>query len=710
MKQVLQNISNGETIIENVPAPKNKKSNLLISTSKTLLSAGTERMLIEFGKANLINKARQQPDKVKMVLDKVSTDGLLSTFDAIKTKLDQPLALGYCNAGVVLESQIDEFKVGDRVASNCHHAEIVRCPKNLCAKIPDNVDDESAAFTVIGAIALQGVRLAKPTIGECFVVSGLGIVGLLTVQILIANGCRVLGIDYDSKRCKLAEMFGAETVNLSKNSDPISASSIFSRERGVDGVIITAASESNDVIHQAATMCRKRGRLILVGVVGLNLRRDDFFEKELTFQVSASYGPGRYDSKYEVEGHDYPLGYVRWTEQRNFEAVLDMMSSGAINVKPIISHRYKIDSAKDAYKALDQSNSLGIILDFDEKNIREIQASNVDIKINQKKEQISNSNIRVGFIGAGNYASRTLIPEFKKNNLILDTIVSSSGVSSTHHGKKNGFEISSSDINDVLNKEDINTVVIATRHSDHANQVINALNHKKNIFVEKPLAINMQELNEIESCYNKIIKKHDLKLMVGFNRRFSPLIRKMKNLVDLQPMPKSFIVTVNAGHVPLDHWIHNPDVGGGRILGEACHFVDLLRYLSGSKIIDFEGKKLGDSSGLKITNDISSITLSFEDGSIGTIHYFSNGGNIFPKERIEVFCNNAALQLNNFRSLHGYGWPKFKRTRLFKQNKGQKECVRAFIDSISNGSSPISFEEVLEVSKISIEISNELNR
>ncbi len=414
MKQVLQNISNGETIIENVPAPKNKKSNLLISTSKTLLSAGTERMLIEFGKANLINKARQQPDKVKMVLDKISTDGLLSTFDAIKTKLDQPLALGYCNAGVVLESQIDEYKVGDRVASNCHHAEIVRCPKNLCAKIPDNVDDESAAFTVIGAIALQGVRLAQPSIGECFVVSGLGIVGLLTVQILIANGCRVLGIDYDSKRCQLAEMFGAETVNLSKNSDPISASSIFSRERGVDGVIITAATESNDVVHQAATMCRKRGRLILVGVVGLNLRRDDFFEKELTFQVSASYGPGRYDSKYEDEGHDYPLGYVRWTEQRNFEAVLDMMSSGKINVKPIISHRYKIDSAKDAYKALDQSDSLGIILDFGEKNIKEVQASNIDIKINQKKERTSDSDIRIGFIGAGNYASRVLIPEFKK--------------------------------------------------------------------------------------------------------------------------------------------------------------------------------------------------------------------------------------------------------------------------------------------------------
>ncbi len=298
----------------------------------------------------------------------------------------------------------------------------------------------------------------------------------------------------------------------------------------------------------------------------------------------------------------------------------------------------------------------------------------------------------------------------KKNKLILDTIVSSSGVSSTHHGKKNGFEISSSDINDVLNNENINTVVIATRHGDHANQVINALNHKKNIFVEKPLAINIQELNKIESCYNKIIEKHDLKLMIGFNRRFSPLISQMKYLLDLQPMPKSFIVTVNAGHVPLDHWIHNPDVGGGRILGEACHFVDLLRYLSGSRITNFQCTKLGGNSGLKITNDRSTVTLSFEDGSIGTIHYFSNGGNIFPKERVEVFCNNAVLQLNNFRSLLGYGWPKFKRTRLLKQNKGQKECVRAFIDSINGANSPISFEEVLEVSKISIEISNELNR
>lgn len=709
MKQVLQNISNGETIIENVPAPKNKKSNLLISTSKTLLSAGTERMLIEFGKANLINKARQQPDKVKMVIDKVSTDGLLTTFDAIKTKLDQPLALGYCNAGVVLESQIDEYKVGDRVASNCHHAEIVRCPKNLCAKIPDNVDDESAAFTVIGAIALQGVRLAKPTIGECFVVSGLGIVGLMTVQILKANGCRVLGIDYDSNRCKLAEMFGAETVNLSKNPDPISAARIFSRDRGVDGVIITASSESHDVIHQAATMCRKRGRLILVGVVGLNLRRDDFFEKELTFQVSASYGPGRYDSKYEDEGHDYPFGYVRWTEQRNFEAVLDMMSSGEINVKPIISHRYKIDSAEDAYKALDQSSSLGIILDFEEKNIEKIQASKVDLKINQINKHISGS-LRVGFIGAGNYASRTLIPEFKKNNLILDTIVSSSGVSSTHHGKKNGFETSSSDINDVLNNEQINAVVIATRHGDHSTQVINALNHKKNVFVEKPLAINLEELNKIESCYNKIIEKHNLKLMVGFNRRFSPLTCQMKNLVDLQSMPKSFIVTVNAGNVQFDHWIHNPDVGGGRIVGEACHFIDLLRYLSGSRITDFQCTKLGSNSGLMITNDKSTITLAFEDGSMGTIHYFSNGGNAFPKERVEVFCNNAVLQLNNYRSLIGYGWPKFKKTKLFKQNKGQKECVKAFIDSISSSVSPISFEELLEVSKISIEISDELNR
>jgi threonine dehydrogenase-like Zn-dependent dehydrogenase len=361
LKQILQNLSNGETSLVDVPSPRNIKSNVLIATKNSVVSAGTERMLVNFGKSNLLNKAKQQPDKVKEVLNKVVTDGLVATIDAVKSKLDQPLPLGYCNAGVVLESDVSNFEVGDRVVSNGNHAEVVRVPKNLCVKIPDGVDDESAAFTVIGAVGLQGIRLIQPTIGECFVVTGLGLVGLMCVQMLRANGCRVLGVDFDSKKCELARQFGAETVDLSKDDDPVIFARSFSRGRGVDGVLVTAATQSDEVMHQAAEMCRKRGRIVLVGVVGLKLRRDDFFKKELTFQVSASYGPGRYDSFYEEDGNDYPVGFVRWTEQRNFEAVLDMMDSGALDVQPLITHRYDIKNAIKAYTLLDDPSALGIV-------------------------------------------------------------------------------------------------------------------------------------------------------------------------------------------------------------------------------------------------------------------------------------------------------------------------------------------------------------
>ena len=343
MKQVLQNISNGETSLVDVPCPQVKNHNLLISTSKTLVSAGTERMLIDFGKANFIDKARQQPDKVKMVLGKIKTDGLKPTIDAVKSKLEQPLTLGYCNVGTVIDNGGTGFNVGTRVVSNGNHAEVVRVPKNLCAKVPDNVDDESAAFTVLGAIALQGVRLIKPTLGECVVVTGLGLIGLITVQLLRANGCRVLGLDFDASKCELARRLGAETVELSKGEDPIKAAEAFSRGRGVDGVIITASTKSSEPLSQAATMCRQRGRIVLVGVIGQEISRADFFAKELTFQVSCSYGPGRYDTEYEDKGNDYPVGFVRWTEQRNFEAVLDMMAMGALDIKPLITHRFSIE-------------------------------------------------------------------------------------------------------------------------------------------------------------------------------------------------------------------------------------------------------------------------------------------------------------------------------------------------------------------------------
>ena len=708
MKQILQNLSNGETSLIDVPCPKNIKSNILIATTTTVVSAGTERMLIDFGKANLLSKAKKQPDKVKMVLNKVITDGLMTTVDAVRSKLDQPLPLGYCNAGVILESDVAGFEPGDRVVSNGNHAEVVRVPKNLCVKIPDNVDDESASFTVLGAIGLQGIRLIQPTMGECFVVTGLGLIGLLCVQMLRANGCRVLGIDYDSNKCEIARKFGAETVDLSKDEDPIIIAQGFSRGRGVDGVLITAATQSDEVIHQSAEMCRKRGRIVLVGVVGLNLRRDDFFKKEITFQVSASYGPGRYDSFYEDEGNDYPIGFIRWTEQRNFEAVLDMMSSGVLDVKSVITHRFDIENAIDAYGLLDNPDALGIVLNYPSQNREILTKSKVELNV-QSSKIIDPSAPCVGFIGAGNYASRTLIPAFKEAGAILNTLVTSGGISGVHHGNKNKFVTASTEVEDLWSNDRINTVSIVTRHDAHAQQVIDALKSGKNVFVEKPLALTLDELNVIDKTYHEANKSNTVRLMVGFNRRYAPHIVKMKELLNSHRSPKSIIMTVNAGAIPGEHWVQNSLIGGGRIIGEGCHFIDLMRHLIGHKINGFTATMMGNVPGVEVREDKASITLSFEDGSFGTIHYLANGGSAFPKERVEVFCDDAVLQMDNYRVLTGYGWPGFKKMKLFKQDKGQKACAKAFIESIANGKeSPISYEEVMESSRVSIEVANSL--
>jgi len=708
MKQILQNLSNGETSLFDVPCPKNINSSLLIATRKTVVSVGTERMLVNFGKASFINKAKQQPDKVKMVLNKVITDGLLTTVDAVRSKLDQPLPLGYCNAGVILDSSIDGFEVGDRVVSNGNHAEVVRVPKNLCVKIPDDVGDESASFTVLGAIGLQGIRLIQPTMGECFVVTGLGLIGLLCVQMLRANGCRVLGIDFDSNKCDLARKFGAETVDLSKGESPIIIAQGFSRGRGVDGVLITAATQSDEVMHQAAEMCRKRARIVLVGVVGLNLRRDDFFKKEITFQVSASYGPGRYDSFYEEEGNDYPVGFVRWTEQRNFEAVLDMMSSGVLDVKSVITHRFDIENAIDAYGLLDNPDALGIVLNYPSQDREILTKSKIELNI-QSPKVINPSSPCVGFIGAGNYASRTLIPAFKEAGAVLDTLVTSGGISGVHHGNKNQFATASTETNDLWNNDKINTVSIVTRHDAHAQQVVDALKSGKNVFVEKPLALTLDELNVIDKTYHEANKSNTVRLMVGFNRRYAPHIVKMKELLTSHRSPKSIIITVNAGAIPSEHWVQSSLIGGGRIIGEGCHFIDLMRHLIGHKINGFTATMIGNVPGVEVREDKASITLSFEDGSFGTIHYLANGGSAFPKERVEVFCDDAVLQMDNYRVLTGYGWPGFKKMKLFKQDKGQKACAKAFIESIANGKeSPISYEEVMESSRVSIEVANSL--
>lgn len=704
MKQILQDMANGGTTVTEAPVPQCSKGHLLISTTTSLISAGTERMLVGFGKASLIDKARQQPEKVKMVLEKVQTDGLLTTYDAVKSKLAQPLALGYCNVGVVHEvgSNVENFQVGDRVVSNGPHADMVKVPKNLCAKIPDNVSDESASFAVVASIGLQGIRLAQPTLGESFVVTGAGLIGLLTIQMLRANGCRVLAIDFDQSKLDLAKQFGAEICNPAKGEDPVAVGLAFSRGTGVDGVIITASTKVSDPVTQAARMSRKRGRIILVGVTGLELNRADFYEKELSFQVSCSYGPGRYDTEYEDKGNDYPLGFVRWTEQRNFVAVLDMMAAGTLNVEPLITQRFEFEDAPKAYDALTEDKSgLGLLLKYNSP-----VESRLEKRVVLRPISIEPKNAVVGFIGAGNYASRILIPAFKKASSQLHTIVTSGGINGVIHGEKTGFAEASTDLDGLLNNQDINTVAIATRHNSHAYFVERVLSAGKNVFVEKPLALTVEEIEKIETVYNQNIQNNQYaRVMVGFNRRFSPQVQKMKTLLDTVKEPKSFIMTMNAGAIPADHWTQDNAVGGGRIIGEACHFIDLMRFLAGSKIVSIQARRMGETDAVQVLEDKASITLGFEDGSFGTIFYLANGASSFPKERVEVFTAGRVLQLDNFRKLKAFGWPGFNKMNLWRQDKGQDACAAVFVDSIRNGKeAPIPADEIFEVARVTIQV------
>ena len=703
MKQLLQSLKDGSTEVADIPAPRLSAGQVLSRTTVSLVSAGTERMLVDFGKANLLQKARSQPDKVRMVLEKVKTDGLATTIDAVRSKLDQPLALGYCNVGRVIESRADGFAAGDRVVSNGKHAEIVAVPQNLCARIPDGVSDDAASFTVLAAIGLQGIRLVQPTLGEAVVVTGLGLIGLLTVQMLRAQGCRVLGIDFDPARLEMARRFGAEVVNPGAGEDVLARALAFSRGQGVDAVIITASTKSNEPVSQAARMCRKRGRIVLVGVVGLELSRADFYEKELSFQVSCSYGPGRYDPAYEEGGQDYPIGFVRWTEQRNFEAVLDLMAAGALDLAPLVSHRFAIEAGAEAMDLLASGQpSLGILLDYpktDASPERRVALATATPGAPQGKGTL-------GFLGAGNYAGRVLIPAFKAAGATLHAVVSSGGVSAVHFGRKFGFAEAMTDEAALLADPGLDTVVVATRHDAHARQVLAALQAGKHVFCEKPLCLTQAEL---EAITVEAEARPDQALMVGFNRRFAPQVVRMKALLAPITLPKSFIVTVNAGDIPADHWTQDAAVGGGRIIGEACHFIDLLRHLAGHPVTGFTARSLGEHPALPVREDKAVITLTFADGSVGTIHYLANGDKGFPKERIEVFAAGRVLQLDNFRKLTGWGWPGFRKMNLWRQDKGQSACAAAFLAALRSAApAPIPRAEILESARLSIEIAEAL--
>ena len=696
MKQIIQDLKNGDTILEEVPVPRVKSGSVLIKTTRSLVSLGTERMLVEFGRANFIQKAKQQPDKVKMVLDKVKTDGLKPTVNAVSNKLNQPLPLGYCNVGevVAIGKGVTEFSVGDRVASNGNHAEYVCVPQNLVAKIPDNVTDEEAAFTVIGSIGLQGIRLLKPTFGETIVVVGLGLIGLVTAELLKANGCNVIGFDFDSEKIRLAKEKGIDAINPTEGTDQVKYVMNVTNSVGADGVVITASNKSNEIITQSAQMSRKRGRIVLVGVIGLDISRADFYEKELSFQVSCSYGPGRYDESYEQKGIDYPIGFVRWTEKRNFQAILNAMANKTLDVNPLITERIPLDEYLKIYGNMANSRSIASIIEYSG-----LAEENRSVEVTPKNFTAKNGVL--GIIGSGNFTSAIILPKLKKLGANIKYIASSGGLSSTIQAKKYGIGHSTTDYQEILSDSEVDLVLVTTQHNMHAKMVIECLDAGKSVFVEKPLALNIEELQQIEKAYGL----SEGQVSVGFNRRFAPLAQKMKNLLGNDNSPINIIATMNAGFIPADVWVHDMEIGGGRLIGEACHYIDLCSYLAGSKVNAVCMNALGQNP--EENSDNASILLRYENGSNAVINYFSNGSKAYSKERIEVYSQERTLVMDNWRKLKGYGFRKGNSSS--GQDKGHFNQFKRLIEQQRNGGDPIiPFDSLINSTKASFAVIDSL--
>lgn len=690
MKQIIQDLKNGATVLEDVPVPQVKTGHVLIQSTRSLVSLGTERMLVEFGKANLIDKARQQPDRVKQVLDKIKTDGLQPTLEAVFNKLGQPLPLGYCNVGkvVAIGRGVTEFQVGDRVASNGNHAEYVCVPQNLVAKVPDNVSDEEAAFTVMGSIALQGIRNLKPQLGETIVVIGLGLIGLLAIQLLKANGCNVIGTDFDQQKVDLANSSGVTAINIGKGVDPVKFVEENTNGVGADGVLITASAESDEVIHQACLMSRKRGKIVLVGVIGLNMRRDDFYKKELTFQVSCSYGPGRYDEDYEYKGHDYPIAYVRWTEKRNFQTILGAIANGGLNVKPLITEVVDLEHYNEIYGDMRKKGSIATIIRYSE----EVPSNRI---VAIEDVHVAPGNGKIGIIGAGNYTSSTVVPCLIKAQAKIKYIASAGGLSAKIMAKKARAEMATSDYHELLRDPEVGMVIITTRHNLHAKMVKDALEAGKSVFVEKPLCLHPDELDDICKIYKNADK--EVTLTVGFNRRFSPFTVKLKQMIGEGPM--NIIATMNAGYIPPEVWVQDIEAGGGRVIGEACHFIDLCSYLTNSKVIAVCMNAMGENP--QENTDNATILLKYENGTNAVINYFSNGSKAYQKERIEVFSQERVFILNNWRKLEGFGVKGFSKMKG-SLDKGHENEFRMLIDQLENGGeSLIQFESIVNTTKAS---------
>ncbi|MEM7093788.1 MAG: bi-domain-containing oxidoreductase [Actinomycetota bacterium] len=698
MKQLLQDLRSGDLVLEDVPVPLAGPHEVVIRAHRSLISAGTERMLTEFASGGYLSKARQQPDRVREVIDKVRTDGLATTFEAVQSRLDTRIPMGYCSAGEVIAvgTQVAEFAIGDRVISNGPHAEVVAVSKNLVARIPDRVSYDDAVYTVAAAIALQGIRLAEPTLGERVAVIGLGLVGLLAVQLLRANGCRVIGFDYAADRVALADAFGAEAHDLSLGQDPVALAQAFTDGEGIDAVLVTASTKSDEVIHQSAQMSRQRGRLVLTGVVGLDLKRADFYEKELDFTVSCSYGPGRYDPDYEERGVDYPIGFVRWTEQRNFVAVLDLIADGSLRTEALTGRTIDFDGVQDAYRALQDGNDIGIVLRYDTETPVEVLRQERTVAIATRPPQ---DGPVLGVIGAGSFANGVLLPSLTETGVRIKAIASRGGTSASATARRFGVETSTTDGQMLFADPEVTALVVTTRHDAHAPMVVQALQAGKDVFVEKPLAIDRDGLAAVRSAYADARDRRgvDPLVMVGFNRRFAPTTQAATAHLASRVGPCAGVFFANAGAIPADHWVQDPAVGGGRLIGEACHYIDLLRYLVGSPI-----SSVAATAADTPTNDIASISLTFVDGSVGTVHYFANGPQSLAKERVEVLFDGKSLQIDNFRSLRGHG-VKTARRLGERQRKGHAEQFAAFVDALRTGApSPIPFDQLVNVTEATI--------
>jgi predicted dehydrogenase len=711
MKQVVQNFKTGCLGVKEVPAPLVRDGGVLVQNRCSLISAGTERASVDLARRSLIGKAKGRPDLVRQVLDRVQRDGLWETVQAVWNRLDADAPLGYSCAGVVLEVGRDApgFERGDRVAcaggGYASHAEVVSVPRNLTVKVPEGVDDEGAAFATVGAIALQGLRVAEMTIGDRVGVIGLGLIGQIAVQLLAAAGCRVFGVDIVPERAALALRMGAAEARSGSDEEVAASVAAFTEGRGLDAVIITAASDDSGPVALAGEISRDKGRVVAVGAVKMEVPRRVYYEKELDLRLSRSYGPGRYDPEYEEKGIDYPFGYVRWTERRNMEAFVDLLARGRVDVRPLVTHRFRVEDASEAYDMIVEGREpcLGVLLTYDPP-AEALRRPRVELKAEGAGAQrrLRGEEVGVGVIGAGNFARGTLLPALKRLDRVrLRGIVSAGGLHARSAGRRFGFDYCASDAEEIFRDEECDAVLIATRHHLHASLACRALAARKHVFVEKPLALNEAELKEVLSA----ARTSGCLLTVGFNRRFAPLVGRLKDHFEGRSEPLSMSYRVNAGPLPAESWVQDPAEGGGRIVGEVCHFVDLMCHLTGATPQVVYAQAIPSPHPVP---DTLNVHLRFSDGSIGNICYWSNGDSSYPKEHLEVFSGGGIAVLNDFRELTCVRGGRRRRFRE-RQDKGHRAGLRAFIEAIRRGAeAPIPLQDAAAVTLTTFSIHESL--